>query len=595
MRRIFVFLVFFLFAAAVNGQNVPQGFDLSNYGVRVEPDKRLIVVLATLEMATTKNAAGVDERLLNIQLGENGAKFRDRLVLDNASLPDDLRRKITGFVAQYKRSHPKATDADLVAPFISMAYTLTPVPELADPVVTNDLPGSLLDVLDFAPLAREFYRRSTIGAKLDDYVKEYRADSDETLRNSTREMVSEILDYLHTRPKLTFAEKVKVETKKANSKSGSIQKIETREHERHFYVVPEKLAAKGNINFLNIRDDYYVIVPPDTDLSFSGARRAFLQFVIDPLILNYSREMVKIGDWAKPVLDERRKADASVSPDVFLSVSRSLVAAADVRQSEYLRLQIATDQARQKITTVKTDAEKRAVTAQLEKYKQELSDESALQLYEDYEKGSVLSFYFAEQLKGIEDSGFDIASSLREMIASFDPAKETARITDSAEARKRAMAAREERKKHPETTLVAENPVTARLIEIQKTIDAKNYAKANADLKQLLTQNPSEPRIYYNLGRVAGLLAAGTDDPDAQAQTLLDARVAYSNVIRTATPYTDKALLSLTYVALGKIYEHFNDNAYAMRLYDEAIKLDDVPGGGFNEAISRKQRLLKPQ
>jgi len=136
---------------------------------------------------------------------------------------------------------------------------------------------------------------------------------------------------------------------------------------------------------------------------------------------------------------------------------------------------------------------------------------------------------------------------------------------------------------------------TARLIEIQKTIDAKNYAKANADLKQLLTQNPSEPRIYYNLGRVAGLLAAGTDDPDAQAQTLLDARVAYSNVIRTATPYTDKALLSLTYVALGKIYEHFNDNAYAMRLYDEAIKLDDVPGGGFNEAISRKQRLLKPQ
>ena len=405
MRRIFVFLVFFLFAAAVNGQNVPQGFDLSNYGVRVEPDKRLIVVLATLEMATTKNAAGVDERLLNIQLGENGAKFRDRLMLDNASLPDDLRRKITGFVAQYKRSHPKATDADLVAPFISMAYTLTPVPELADPVVTNDLPGSLLDVLDFAPLAREFYRRSTIGAKLDDYVKEYRADSDETLRNSTREMVSEILDYLHTRPKLTFAEKVKVETKKANSKSGSIQKIETREHERHFYVVPEKLAAKGNINFLNIRDDYYVIVPPDTDLSFSGARRAFLQFVIDPLILNYSREMVKIGDWAKPVLDERRKADASVSPDVFLSVSRSLVAAADVRQSEYLRLQIATDQARRKVDQMAKDdpsnttgqsqasqvetlgckqgnnkaniiCKKWAVYDDLEKYKQALSDES---------------------------------------------------------------------------------------------------------------------------------------------------------------------------------------------------------------------------
>jgi hypothetical protein len=53
--------------------------------------------------------------------------------------------------------------------------------------------------------------------------------------------------------------------------------------------------------------------------------------------------------------------------------------------------------------------------------------------------------------------------------------------------------------------------------------------------------------------------------------------------------------LSLTYVALGKIYEHFNDTAYAIRLYDEAIKLDDVAGGAFRDAIAAKQRLIRQQ
>lgn len=595
MGRIFIFLLFSLFAINVSGQNVPTGFDLSSYGVRIEPDKRLIMVLATLEMASVKNADGRDEKLINTSLSERSAAFRQQLVADYAGLNEDLRRRISSFVTQYKKRHPRASDAETIAPFISMAYALTPVPELADPVITGDLPGSLLDVLDFAPLVREFHRRSTIASKLDDYVKDYRAESDGLLRTSAREMVGDLLDYLHTRPRLVFAERVRVETKQDRSKKGTLQQIEIRERERRFVIVPERLAARNNVNFLNIRDDYYVIVPPDTDLSLSDARRAFLQFVVDPLVLSNSKEIVTVRDWVKPILDERRKTDPNVSPDVFRSVTRSLVAAIDVRQSEYLRSRIATEQAREKIARLKTDEAKKKLSAELEKFKQSLADEAALQLYEDYEKGSVLSFYFTEQLKGIEDSGFDIASSLREMLASFDAAKETNRVAGSAEARKRALAAREDRRKNPEIrTAGAENPVTTRLLEIQKSIDAKDYARAAADLKRLQAQNPSEPRIYYTIGRVAGLSAVGVEDEDLLARQLLDAKTAYENVLRTATPTTDKALLSLTYVALARIYEHFNDNAYAVKLYDQAIKIDDVTGGGYREALAAKQRLLKP-
>jgi hypothetical protein len=51
MKRAVFALVLFVFATSVAGQGVPTGFDLSNYGVRIEPDKRVIVVLAALDAA----------------------------------------------------------------------------------------------------------------------------------------------------------------------------------------------------------------------------------------------------------------------------------------------------------------------------------------------------------------------------------------------------------------------------------------------------------------------------------------------------------------------------------------------------------------
>jgi tetratricopeptide (TPR) repeat protein len=598
MRKALILWALLLSSATVYAQAPGAGFDLSNYGVRIQPDKRLIVVLSALEMATARTTDGREEKLIKTPLTEKGDRFREQLLADNAGLNEDLRRRISTFVQNYKRRNPQMSDAEIVSPFVSMAYALTPVPELADPVVTMDLPGRLLDVLDFAPLVREFYRRSSISTKLDDYAKAYLTDTDPLLRPSSRAMVSELLDYLHTRPRLSIVERVNVETQKAKGRPNTtIRKTELKASERRFYIVPEMLAPKGNIIFLNIRDEYFVVVPPDTDMRFSEARRAFLQFVLDPIVLANAREVEPIRTWVKPLLEDLRKTDPSISPDVFLTITRSLVAAVDVRNGAFEQIELATARSRERIAALKSDEEKRAVVAELDKFKASLADETALRLWEDYQRGAVLSFFFAEQLLGIEESGFDIANSLREMIASFDPIKETARVIASAEPRQRALAARELRRASAErnSASVIENPVTSRLLEIQRLIDSRDLAKASAELKKLSAENPNDPRIFYNLGRVAGLTAAGLEDQEQQENKLLEAQVAYSNVIRTSTAATDRALLSLTYVALGRIYEHFGDNSYAMRMYDEAIKLDDVAGGAFRDAIAAKQRLLRQQ
>ncbi len=594
-RAVFAFL-FFALAASVSAQAVPTGFDLSNYGVKIEPDKRLIIVLAALDAARTTNEAGESVPVLNTRLSPEGTKFRELLRSDLVALNSDLRQRISSFVIQYKKRNPEATDAEIVAPFVSMAYVLGPLPDLADPVVTSDLPGNLLDVLDFAPLVRDFYRRSSISGNLNDYVKAYQKSSDGQLRSSSREMVNDLLNYLHTRPQLVFAEKIKTQTQKSGSKTTTLVKTEVRERERRFSIVPEMLAPAGNIIYLNVKDEYFVVVPPDTDVTFSEARRGFLQFVIDPIVLANAKDVATIRDSVKSILEERRKVDPKISPDVYLTISRSLVAAIDAKQSENLKKSLTLEQSRRRIDQAKTVEEKKAISAELQKYEAGLADETALQLSEDYDKGAVLVFYFAEQLKGVEDSGFDIASSMREMILSFDPTKESGRYASFADARSRALAAREARKRNPVQNVIAVNPVTNRLVDIQKLIDGKNYKQAESELKTLLEQNPGEPRIYYNIGRVASLSAQGLTDEEQQKAKLLEAKVAYENVVRISQKEKiDAALLSLSYVALAKIYEFYDNNTYAIGVYDAAIKLGNVAGGAYDEAIAAKQRLLKAQ
>jgi len=607
MRSVVLALFLVLFSTSAFSQAVATGFDLSNYGVKIEPDKRVIVVLAALEVARTENEKGESVPVINTRLSEQGSKFRDLLKSDLAGINENLRNRISTFVLAHKRRNPSLTDEQLIAPFISMAYTLGPAPDLADPVVTADLPGSLLDVLDFAPLVRDLHRTTNIGANLTEYVKTYQVAADTKLRPSARVMVNELLGYLHTRPQLVFLERVKTETPKAGTKKETIQKVVPRERERRFMIVPEMLAPAGFVNFVNVRDDYYVIVSPDTDLANSDVRRAYLQFVVDPLVLSNARDIESVRPAIKQLLDARRKIDPTTSPDVFLTTARSLVAAIDAKQLEHSRVNIATALARQKILEAKTDPDKLKISGDLEKYKKAMADETVLRLSEDYEKGSILAFYFADQLRGIEQSEFDIAGSMREMILTIDPSKETGRYESLAEARARAKTAREEQKKNAIVgPSFVENPVTTKLLEIQNTIKARNYAKAEADLKDLLEKNPAEPRIYFNIGRLAAISAElidGNTEAEKQKAKYLQAKTAFESVVRIADtrrkepskPQVDPALVSLTYVSLGRIYEFYEQKSYAVALYDAAIKLGPVDGGGHQEAMASKQRLLKDQ
>ena len=561
-------------------------FAVSEYGVDFQADPRLITVMAALDVA------GFDP----VPSGQTPSVFRTKLRHDLANVDPDLRSRLKTFYERNKLPSP-ATPADQSARYVSLALALGPAPGLEAPARSDDLPAGLLDVLDFAPLVQEFYRRSGIDEHMVDYVRAYQGEGDR-LRGPTTEMVRSLLTYLHTRPLTTSSERVEVK----NPSNKSKQKTYTlREKERRFYILPDLLAPRGAINFRIIGDDYYAVVPEGTDPTSSELRRAYLQYVIDALVLRFNKDIALRRDQVKQLLAEREKAGAQVSPDVFLSVSRSLVTAADARYEETRRLEVLSRDARARLLAAKTEADKNTIGKSAVEQMKAIQDETVARLAEEYEKGAVLSFYFADQLKGIESAGFDLANFFPDMISSFDPARESKRPAEYAETVQRAIAAREARtaarrsqsEMNPETS-GKEAALVRDLSSIEERLRNKDYNDAESRLREMLKEYPREPRIFFALGQTASLAASDATDETIQAERLNRALGHYRMALASSSPDTDKAIMSRAHEAMGRINLFLENNAEAAKEFDEAIKLGDVPGGAYRQAVDGKKKLSQP-
>src|SRR5262245_13072786 len=332
-------------------QRPARTFELAEYGVDFQADPRLIVMMAALE------AAGWNA----LPTGREPSAFRKMMRADLSNLDPELRGRLRVFYERNLLPAP-ATPADQASRYVSLALALSPAPALEAPERSDDLPSGLLEVLDFAPLVREFYRRSGLEDKMVSYVRAYQAEGDR-LRRPTNEMVRGLLTYLHTQP-ITFSTE-RVEVKSPTAKKNQEKKGYTyRQKDRRFFIMPDLLAAPGAINFRIIGDDYYAIVPEGTDPTSSELRRAYLQYVIDAMILRFNKDIAARRDPIRQLINERQKANGQVSTDVFLTVSRSFVAAADARYDEVRRIETLTQNARARMQAEKDEKVRASIGAE---------------------------------------------------------------------------------------------------------------------------------------------------------------------------------------------------------------------------------------
>lgn len=576
----------------VKPQTQQQIVDLTQYGIRIQPDARLVVMMAALEVAGFNPSQNCEDPNIKHSL-KLTCEFRARVRKDLADVDPDLRKRMREFFDRNNKTYSVKSPAEQAARYISLAHAMEQPPTLAAPTRSEDLPNEVLEVLDFAPLVREFYNRTEIAELLPQYLKIYQAEGDR-LREPTDLMVRSLLAYLQMRPQLSVLQRVEV--KSPNAKNKDTVKYETREHAREFYIVPDLLAVPGTLNFRVIADTYYAIVPADTNPMTSELRRAYLQFMIDPLILKYNKEISNRRLDLKRLIDARTQAGGVASADPFVTVTRSLIAALDARQQESSQIIFLTNQARALMNNAKDDATKAGISKQFAATKAEIADESVLQLSEAYERGAVLAFYFADKMKEVETSGFEFSSFFPDMMTSLNIASEMNRLADNKAARERALKTREARKTANAET--ANNPESKRradlvknLSDVDDLIRLKSFDQAEAKLKELLKDYPAEPRVFYAIGRVASLSAVGVTDETILEERLNRALSNYKFAIEAPTSDSEPAIKSRSYVNMARILEFFERTEEAIKAYDAAISLGNITDGAYSEAVEGKKKL----
>ncbi|HLL16522.1 MAG TPA: hypothetical protein VK388_15800 [Pyrinomonadaceae bacterium] len=564
--------------------------DLSDYGVRIEPEPRLLVMMAALD------AAGFDPT----PAGRKPSEFRALIRRDQENLDAELRARMRRFYELNKLKDPVATPAQQAARYVSLAYALGPAPTFAAPARSDDLFPGVLDVLDFAPLLREFYTKSGVAERLPAYLAAHQAEGDR-LRPQASEMLRAVLAYLHTRPVTIAVERVPVKNPAAKPKKDAPPAFVTRERERRFRLVPDLLAVPGSINFRVIGDDYFAVVPQGLDPASSEVRRAYLQYVIDPVVLRFNREIALKRAEIRGLLDERAaSAPAGVSlPDVFAAVARSLVIAADARMNFSARARALAEQTSARLQRAK-EPERARIIKESQADRATLEDELTAQLADAYERGAVLAFYFSEQLRDQEIAGFDFSDFFSDMMTRVDIARERLRPAEYAAARERVAVLRREtaraaaNRTGEETRADERNATLDKAIaDINQLLRARNYTEAETRLRALMAERGGEPRIFFALAQAASISASDALVENVRDERLGRALANYRLAINSATSESDRPLISRAYTAMGRILAFLDRRDEAIKAFEAAISLGNVRDGAYADA-ERELRELRP-
>ena len=132
------------------------------------------------------------------------------------------------------------------------------------------------------------------------------------------------------------------------------------------------------------------------------------------------------------------------------------------------------------------------------------------------------------------------------------------------------------------------------LTEVEKLLQTRNYEAAETRLKALVQEYPGEPRLFFTMAQTSSLWARDTTDDELQTQRLNRALGNYRLAVAAAAPDTDKVLLSRTHEAMGRILAFLDNKDEAMKEFEAAIKIGEVKGGAYRDALEGKRKLAQP-
>src|SRR5262245_42536396 len=544
---------------------------LADVNTDIGVDRRVIVTMAAL------NIAGYDYESGNRQLSALRRQIREDLKGADPGLVQRLRN--------YFQKHRKgANDAAAVAPYLSLALSMTEPPAFTIDAPAERLPDDVREITDFALLLEEFYRTTGFSKLMPKYVTAY-MNVAQNYGVPAGLALGTALAYLHTEPVLELpplyiprrssGPPLSTDDKKSDKKADDKKKavapaIDIPNRVRAFIIIPDLLNATGAANLRVVRDVYFLLLGPTTEPNIEAMRRAFLTFVLDPVTERQIKEVAAIRVSLRKLMEARgdRLDKEYAERSAYFLITDSLVRATDARMDA---LGLA---ARRKSS----------------------EDEALYELSLGYDRGAVLVYHFYNQMKAYEAVGVNIRDYFSSMLGNIDFERESKRLDEYAQRLTRVKQLRTEATLAPlpaPTISNADENLVARIVEADQMIKARKYDEAKTALKSVLKEKPNNARALFGLADVTSKKATTIEDADRVEEELFAAIEYYRQAATNASPETEKWLMQRSYVAAAKILDFIAENnpslaeklsADAAAAYELAIKMGKVEGGAYEEA-----------
>lgn len=559
----------------------------SDVNVRIEPDARMFVVMAAI------NVAGFDYETAGQPLSPARVEIRK----DLATVSPQLKEKLAAFYKSHRRAGvDEASDA---ARYAAVSLLMTQPPGFSIYAALDTLPADLRQLLSsekgeteptFVKLVREFYLTSGIRNLIPKYMTVGTAYAT-AYRQPIGSLIYQTLEYFHTNPETIINMRPLVITSsETETKSRkSTQKIVARNRTRQVFVMPEPLGTfnssfvRGDIlnqkdDLLTRRtgDDYIVIIGPSKTVNIDAVRQALIRFVLDPIIERHLKVSLEFKDPILKLVGSVPTAGKEYNSSVYLIIRESLAQAAETRL--------------------------RRITAMAggPSYS---DDDATYDLAQAYLRGAVLSFHFYDALKGLEQVGISIETFFDEMIATTKFEREAGRTKEFEPVVARVSSARRAKAARPETATdpeeAAGSSVAKKVLLSDDLIRQRKFAEARPILESVIAAEPNNARALYGMAQVISQTPSPVElDPKADEDDKIQAQherlgqsiKLYQKAIDNASPEAEAWLIQWSHVLLGRIYDFQEFRGDAVAEYEKAIKMGEIRNGALNEANEGKLR-----
>jgi len=392
----------------------------------VDRDIRLFAMSAAL------NAAGFD-----VELAPRYHPVRQLLRESLSEVDPELVRRLRDFYDAHRGSAP---EADQLAPYLSLALSVTPPPEMEPLNEDSLIPLDAREVEEFLPLVRELYSTAGLTSLWASLAPGYDVVLDR-LAEPIRETLVGIEAYLRVPAGM----------------SGGRQAV----------ILLELSLPINSVNLRNYPDSLYVVLGDSGSPPVDVIGHGYLHVLLDSLVAAHRGQELSLVADLETLVEGVDGVRAEYSSDPETMTTESLIRAVELRMEE---------------------GQGREETAKLDLA---------------YREGLLLAPFFYEQLGEFEAGEVGIRQAFPEIIRRLDPTREYARFDERFFAIPVPVTA-PVRAEIPAPPPVPEDPSRALLEQAQTAFNAGDNAAAEELFSRVLTDlNPQSGAAFYGLALIA--------------------------------------------------------------------------------------------